>query len=258
MATPMQPKAERPYIPSRTGFWLDISQPKKIRLEHLPNRGFFAVFDRAPDPFSQASRLLVAHSPNELGEGLKRMTAKGTLQSNRVYVETAESEAGITDPHYEELVWTVLAGIERIKARGDKATLLRVRAALERRGLKPGPKRQEYASVWKIETLRNLSKGMPFQSALAHPARKRAPESARQELWRYCREFYQWCLLADLHNPQEWLKPKAARHLRRQFGIELPLYLDAATEAYKRGRRTVSKHLAAYHRFVASSQPLLR
>lgn len=253
----MRPKAKHPYPHSRVGFWLDISPHKKIRLDKLPNLGLLAVFDRAPDPFSQASRLFVARSSGELSQKLKRSIAQGTLRTNRVYVETAAFEAGFSDTQYEELVWTVLAGVERIKARGDKATLLRVRAALERKGDIPGPKRQSYASAWKLETLQNLAQGTPFARALTHPARKRAPESSRQELWRYCREFYLWCLLAELHTPGDWQKPTAARHLRYQFGIQFPRDLVAAIEAYKRGKRTVSKHLAAYDRFLAPSKPAL-
>ncbi|HMD30653.1 MAG TPA: hypothetical protein VKG84_02005 [Candidatus Acidoferrales bacterium] len=246
----MPQRAKRPYPHGRAGFWFDISQPKKIRLDHLPNLGFFAVFDRAPDPFSRASRLFVARSPGEFSDKLNHLIAKGALRAHRVYVETAASEADITDPHYEELVWTVLAGIERIKTRGDRATLLRVRAALERKGMNPGPKKQAYATAWKLDTLRNLSKSMPFESAVTHPARKRALESARQELWRYCREFYNWCLLAGIHSPKDWLKPKAAAQFRREFGMNFPRDLDAATEAYKRGKRTNAKHLTAYDRFL--------
>jgi hypothetical protein len=160
------------------------------------------------------------------------------------------------DQQYEELVQTVLRGIEIIKARGDKATLLDVRAACEREGIKPGPKRQQRYSAWKIETLRNLARPhAKFEDAITHPARKRAPESARQELWRYCRELYRWCMLANLHTPEDWQKPKAAKVFREQFGLQFPRDLDAASEAYGRGKKTFEKHLAVYDRFLELDQP---
>lgn len=171
----------------------------------------------------------------------------------RVYVQTAASENDFTDPQYEALVWNVLKGVEMIKSRGDRGTMLRVRAALERRGGQPGPRRQEYASAWKIEALRGLTRHKRFENTLTH-ARKRAPESARQELWKYCRDCYQWCRLADLHSPEDWQRPKAAKHFREQFGLEFPRDLDAAIEAYRRGRKSFEKHEADYERFLKSSQ----
>ena len=250
----MRPKSNVPPPARRLGFFLQIPLRKKTQ---LPDLGLFAVFDRAPDPFSGASRLFIARSSSDLARKLNRLVAEGTLRRGSVFVQTAASETDIADPRYEELLWTVLAGIERIKARGDKASLLRIRAALDRKGLKTGPKRQDYASKWKIEALHNLAKGMPLEHAITHPARKRALESARQELWRYCRAFYQWCLLADLHSPKDWQKPKAAQQFRDEFGLQFPRDLEAASEAYKRGKQTVGKHLAAYDRFRTSSKPSL-
>jgi hypothetical protein len=144
----------------------------------------------------------------------------------------------------------VLRGIEIIKLRGDRAALRRVRNAIERTGGNPGPKRGEFA--WKIETLRNLAKKKKFEEAVTHPARKRALESAHQEIWRYCREFYHWCLLTNLHTNEDWQKPKAAALFREKFGFEFPRDLDAAQEAYRRGKQTVEKHLAEYDRFLES------
>ncbi len=239
---------------SRQGFWLDLDTRKRIRLDYLPNLGVYAVFDVPPSPFQNASRLFIARTPGELAQKLSRARRTKALRSNRVYVEAAVSEADITEPGYEQLVWTVLAGIEQIKSRGDKAALRRIRAALERKGLRPGPRRQDYATKWKIETLRNLSTGVSFENAVTHPARKRALDSARQELWEYCQEFYRWCLLADQHSPGEWQNPKAGRHFREEFGMEFPRDRDAAAEAYRRGKRTVDRTLAAYDHFLKSKK----
>jgi len=251
----MHLKTRLPPDQRRCGFFLQIPLRKNVNLTTLPNLGLFAVFDRPPAPLSDASRLFIAHSPGELARKLRRLIANGLVRSSRVFVETAASETDFTDPMREDLLWTVLAGIERLKARGDRQALLRVRAALERKNSRPGPRRQAYAAKWKIETLQNLAKGLPLEQAVTHAARKRALESARQELWRYCREFYQWCLLANLHNPDDWRRPKAAQQFREDFGLEFPRDLEAAREAYKRGKRTVDKHLAACDRFLASGKP---
>jgi len=251
----MQRQTRPPFDQRRRGFFLQIPLRKNANLTNLPNLGLFAVFDRAPAPLWGASRLFIAHSPGELAKKLYRLSENGMLRSGEVFVETAARESDFTDPSREDLLWTVLAAIERLKARGDREALLRIRAALERKGLKPGPKRQAYAARWKIETLQNLAKGLPLEKAVTHPARKRALESARQELWRYCREFYQWCLLANLQDPDDWQRPKAAQQFREDFGLEFPRDLEAAREAYKRGKRTVDKHLAARDRFLASGKP---
>jgi hypothetical protein len=257
MHAPKPRSAKSPYPERRLGFWLDLKPgpARGGRLNHLPNLGLFAVFDDLPVAYSDASRLFVARSPRELGNQLRRLIASRAIRNCRVYVETAASESDFTDLQYEKLVWTVLASVQRIKARGDTATLRRLRAAIERKGIKPGPKAQEYARKWKVETLKNLAHGIPFEAAVTHPARKRALESARQEIWMYCREFYLWCLLTNLHRLEEWQKPKAAEHFLKEFGVAFPADLDAAKEAYARGRRTVDKHLAAYDCFLASSQP---
>jgi hypothetical protein len=244
----------------REGFWLDLVPSSKMRLGRLPNRGLFAVFYETPGPFSNASRVFVARSTRELGARLRQLVARKMIPNNgRVYVQTAASENDFTEPQYEALVWNVLNGIKTIKARGDRATLLRVRAALDRTGVTPGPKRQQYASSWKIDTLRNLAKKKKqrFEDALTHPARKRAPESARQELWKYCKEFYHWCMLANLHSPEDWQNNSAAKYFQEQFGLKFPRDLDAATEAYRRGKKTVEKRLADYDRFLESHQPRL-
>lgn len=228
---------------------------KRIRLDHLPNLGVYAVFDVPPSPFSNASRLFMARSTSELAQKLSRARRTGVLRRNRVYVETAVSEADIADPAVEQLLETVLLGVEHLKNRGNKAALLRIRASIERKGLKPGPKRQDYATKWKIETLRNLGAGMSFENAVTHPARKRALDSARQEIWRYCGEFYRWCLLANVHSPEEWQNPKEAPHFRENFGMEFPRDIAAAAEAYKRGKRAVDRSLAAYDRLLRSVNP---
>ena len=159
---------------------LDLTKPNFCK--DVPNRGLFAVYENLLGPFISARLLFATRSMRELPRRLRTLRAKGMFPTNYVYVQTAAKEADFTDLEYEYTIRRVLAGVEKIKKRGDKAKLLLVRRALERKGLKPGPKRQEYASSWKIDTLRNLSKDALFEDAVTHPARKRALESARQEV----------------------------------------------------------------------------
>ncbi len=176
---------------------------------------------------------------------LRALFAQGTIPTGCVYVQTAASEADFTDLQYEYSIRRVLAGIENIKKRGNKAKLLLVRRVLERKGGKPGPKRQEYASAWKIDTLRNLAKGARFEVAVTHPARKRALESARQEVWKYCKKFYRYCEMMGLHTPENWQRSAGdVSLLQFVFGFELSRDCDAMAEAYKRGKRASQGRLA--------------
>ena len=141
---------------SRDNFQLEIPPGGKIPWTKLPNRGWFAVYDRAPNGYSDASRLFTAEGLDGLRRWYRR-TAKDKTIENRfvVHVQTATSEGDLMDPATERLVWDITQKIERLKSWGKKDALLRVRASLERKGTVTGPKRRDYAD-WKIETLRNL------------------------------------------------------------------------------------------------------
>jgi hypothetical protein len=203
--------------PSEREFFL-LKVGGEISWSNLPDLGWFAVYDRPPSGHSNSTRLLVADKLSTLQEGIGRLIQERRVPADQmVFVETAASEALLRDPDRERQVWAVLQDVNAFKKRGDKDALRRIRASLDRKGGRPGPKRRDFAA-WKIEALRGLSKGVRFVDALKDPARKSHPESARQELWQYCREFYRLCELAELDRPEHWQKPPVSEYFRDRFG----------------------------------------
>src|SRR5439155_26029206 len=115
----------------------------------------------------------------------------------------------------------------------DTETLKRIRAATERKGGKPGPKRRSH-SEWKIDLLRQLASN-PMKSVKNFAEYPDTEGSVRVELGRFCRSFYERCILLGARTPQSWQEPKVAQSLREGFGFAFPADLPAASEAYRRG-----------------------
>ncbi len=156
-------------------------------------------------------------------------------------------EKSVPDPVCAQIVEDVLWGIEQIRERGDRVMLLQLRAALERKGGRPGPKRRPEANRWKIETLHEIAQGKPLKQSVRHP--RRSPQSASAELGRFCQEFYWLCEYLDAREPKSWRKPRPARALRQEFGFRFPADLAAAQQAYHRGRAAAEKSLREFDRF---------
>lgn len=221
----------------RENFVLDCRA--RIPWTRLPNRGWYAVFDDLPSPFGEAHRLFVASGIRELRRGLARLLKRGAIANPaRVFVETAGAKSKLSDLEYERRVADVFLGIAAIQQRGDRQTLLAIRAALGRKGGRRGPKRQRDAVRWKVETLRQLAGGQPLKASVAHP--RRTPQSASAEIGRFCREFYEYCWWLDAHSPDSWQRD-AAGMLGEKFGFEFPRDALAAREAYLRGKRSVER-----------------
>jgi hypothetical protein len=222
---------------NRQSFVLDCTG--QVPWELLPNRGWFAVFDGLPQPFSDYRRLFVTNGTNGLRLGLKRHLETGMIRNpRRVYIETAASECDFTDPEYEGKVADILLGIDAIKRRGDERTLRRLRAALSRKGVKRGPKPRQDTRRWKIETLRELAAGKQLKASVAQA--KRTPQSASAELVRFCRDFYECCWWLGAHTPDLW-RGYVAGVLSERFGFQFPGDVEAAREAYCRGEESAGR-----------------
>ncbi|HXR10183.1 MAG TPA: hypothetical protein VN792_05360 [Candidatus Acidoferrales bacterium] len=127
-----------------------------------------------------------------------------------------------------------------------------LRAALERKGGRPGPKQRPAANRWKIETLREIARGKPLKQSVRQP--RRSPQSASAELGRFCREFYWLCEFLEAHEPESWRKPRAAKLFKEQLGFAFPRDVAAAEEAYRRGRAAAEHSLREYDRFTRASR----
>jgi hypothetical protein len=212
-------------------------------IEGLPNLGVYAAYNRLPVPGD--ARLFVAHGPEELLERLEQFQSSGMLPNPpRVWVETAYSESDLTDLEYEGLVRSVLAGINRIKKLGDKATLRRVRSALESRGGKRGPKVIPENNAWVIDLLKELAAGTPLKQARLPKPWK--PSSASAKLSRFCWNFYQLCMLYRAPSQKEWQSEHVADVIRKQFGFQFPSDLGAAQEAFLRGEAQLTAEEREY------------
>jgi hypothetical protein len=209
----------------------------KIPWRALPNRGLFAVYDAPLGPY--ANRLFIAKGLGDLRHGLREFQQRGRIPGPDAFVQTARTTSDFPDLDRERIIWENTQRCKWLKARYGHTAWLQVRAAIERKGTRPGPKRRECAD-WKIRTLQMVSKGVPFEDAIENPARKHRLESARVEIWRYCREFHDVCQWTGLNTPEEWQKPKAAQYLHEHFGLQFPHDLKAAREAFHRG--TPSAH----------------
>lgn len=212
-------------------------------IDSLPDPGVFAVYNGPPAP--GVVRLFVATGRAELRERLGQFQSKGMLPSPPcVWVEAASSESDLTDFKYEGFVRSVLAGIMMIKNRGDKATLLRVRAALESKGGKPGPKLQPENNAWLIELLKELAAGKPLKKARLPKPWK--PSSASATLSRFCWNFYQLCTLFGAPSPEEWQGEYVAHIIHERFGFQFPNDLSAAQEAFRRGEAQLTAEEREY------------
>ncbi len=214
--------------------------------KNLPSEGVFAVYDDLPGP--GVVRLCVARGLEELQKCLGQIQNKGMLPDPpRVWVETATSESALTAFDYEGLVQAVLAGIEQIKRLGDKATLRRVRASLESKGGKPGPKVNPENNAWLIELLKHLAAGKALkEAALPKPWK---PASASAKLSQLCWRFYQLCTLLGTPLAEGWQSKHAADIIRDRFGFQFPNDVDAAQEAYRRGEAQLSPEEREYEPF---------
>jgi hypothetical protein len=202
-----------------------------------------------PGSGRNAVRLFVATGAVELKERLAQFQSKGMLANpSRVFVETAPSENDLTDYEYEGFVRSVLAGIERIKARGDKATLRRVRAALESKGGKPGPKVNPEQRAWLVAVLKELATGKPLKQVTLPKPRK--PASVSATLSQFCWRFYQFCNLFDAKSPSEWQTDCIAGLMRERFGFSFPDDLIAAQEAFRRGKAQLTPEQRAREPFL--------
>jgi hypothetical protein len=168
---------------------------------------------------------------SELRERLKPLSQSDTRD---VFVESAESEADLTDWDYEHVVWQVLQGIETIKGRGDRITLRRVRAAIERKGEKPGPKADPKQNASLVAVLKELATGKLLKQVSLQKPYKHASVSAK--LSPFCWKFYQFCTLFRASSPSEWQAYNVARLIRERFGFSFPDDLTAAEEAFRRGK----------------------
>jgi hypothetical protein len=219
--------------PNRDCFVLKLGG--SIPWENLPNRGVFAVYDKLPNSLIHPALCFVVRGLPELRERLKPLSQSGTRE---VFVETAESETELMDWDYEHLVWRVLQGIETIKRRGDSATLRRVRAAIESKGEKPGPKVNPEKNEWLIGVLKELAAGKPMKEIpLPHPWK---PASVSAILSRFCWGFYHLCTLFGANSPDKWQGDYVARIIKKRFGFSFPDNLAAAQEAFRRGEAQLS------------------
>ena len=142
---------------------------RKNFCKDMPNRGLFAVYHGLPGPFNQASRLFVTRSPRMLVNRLRALFAQGTILTV-VFTCRLRRRSRLHGP---DITNTLYGGCWPESKTSRNAATKRSCcswAMLERKGGKPGPKRQEYASAWKIDTLRNLAKGARFEVAVTIPA----------------------------------------------------------------------------------------
>jgi len=222
----------------RDVFFLDSRSVEAVPWNSLPNRGVFAVYTDLPGPRTGgAVRLFTATGVEELRERFEQFQSKRMLPF-RVFVETAPSESDLTDYEYEDFVRSILAGIERIKARGDKATVRRVRAALESNGGRPGPKVDPQQNAWLIAVLKELATGKPLKQVTL--PRPRKPASVSAMVSRFCWNFYLLCTLLGANSPSEWQANRVAVTIRERFGFSFPDDLVAAQEALRRGEKQLT------------------
>lgn len=209
-----------------------------IPWDNLPNRGLYAVYDNFPD---FGDRLHIVEGVDALRQTIETLLQQGKIPT-RVFVATAATKEDLPDPEYVRSVRAVLRGIELIKKRGDKARLRLIRAALERKGGRPGPKADPAKSAWLIGVLKELATGKPLlkQVRLRKPWK---PASASAKLSQFCWDFYQLCTLFGANSPREWQEEYVARTIRDRFGFRFPDDLTAAQEAFRRGQASLDRAL---------------
>lgn len=219
---------------AKTGdtFVLKLGGP--IRWKSLPNCGVFAVYRALPSVIGSRPRPFVCSGLAEFRKHIKQISRSGLRE---VFVEAAESSAELTDWDYENLVWKVLQGIETIKRRGRRASLLRLRAAIEAKGKRPGPATSPEKNARLIQILAQLAAGKPLKEVAPIPWK---PASVSAQLSRFCWDFYQHCNLLGADSPQKWRGDNVAQILKERFGFSFPHDLDSAKEAFRRGKSQLS------------------
>jgi len=239
-STPAKPKERDKY----ESFILDFSGGSEgIPWDRIPNRGLFAVEENASAWMRR--RLFIARTLEELRQTLQLYASKGMLPDPaNVFVLTAACEEDLPDLVSEEILHTVLFGIERLKERGNKDALREVRRALERKGTKRGAKSNAENNRWLIELLARVvaEPEKSFKEIVPKPW-TRASASAR--LSKFCWDFYMDCVLFRAENSERWAEPRVAELLNSRHGFQLldtRLHahdLSAAKEAYRRGKKQV-------------------
>jgi hypothetical protein len=152
-------------------------------------------------------------------------------------VETAASKEGLFNPERERRLLDVLLTIDQFRSSGDIEALKRVRAAVERKGVKPGPHRDPGNSRWKIEILMALARN-PSQQLKSLVKYPRRPKSASAEIGRFCQDVYKACILGDGKTPEARQK---LRVLSESFGFKLDRERSAVELAYQRGEKSFEK-----------------
>lgn len=138
------------------------------------------------------------------------------------------------DRALQQAIW----GIQYLKRHGAQDALKKIRRELERQGTRRGPKSANYAR-WKIETLKNRAKRIPWKTAVTCSMEVKI---ADREIRKYCLKFYRFCQSSKL-TPDDWQRLPSwygdLELLRRMFGFELPQDSDALIEAYRQGKKLV-------------------